>query len=318
MRINRGLLFWGLGLITAGGVALAIQQGLLDRDVMAGAWQLWPLILVAIGISLIVARTPAAPLGTALAAVVIGTIVGTAIAVGPGIGVGCGSGSDPTALEDHSGTFGSDAVSLDWRLNCGSLDVSMSGDSGWKASVGSTGNDRPTVSGTQASLRIASADTSGWVLDHGRERWVVTLPTSPSYDANLRANAGKFTMNLAGATFSSFAFQPNAADVHLDVSDASVSDLDLEMNAGSANITASSGTAAGGLHPDERRQRQALRPHRHAHPHHGQRDGLQRQHGEQRADAGRGHLDQPGLRRVGRTTHHALRAWERGELRPEP
>ncbi len=242
MRINRGLLFWGLGFITAGAVALAIQQGVLDRDTMAGAWRLWPLILVAIGISLMVARTPAAPLGTALAALVVGTIVGTAIAVGPGIAVGCGSGSDPASLNDHTGTFGSDRVSLDWRLNCGTLDVDMTAESFWAASVGSTGSDQPTVTGSDGQLRIESADTSGWFIDRGRERWRVTLPTAPSYDANLRANAGKFTLGLAGGTFSSFDFQPNAADIHMDVNGAAVSGLDLEMNAGSASITGSADT----------------------------------------------------------------------------
>ncbi len=241
MRINRGLLFWGLGLITAGAVALAIQQGYLDRDTMAGAWRLWPLILVAIGISLIVARTPAAPLGTALAALVIGSIVGTLVAVGPGIAVDCG-GSDPTTLEDHSGTFTGDTASLDWRLTCGNLDVSMASGDGWTASVGSTGDTQPSVSGEPALLRITSAtnDTNFW--GQGREKWVVSLPDGVSYDANIRTNAGKVTMNLDGSTFSSFSLQPNAADVHLSMSGASVSGFDLEMNAGSANLTVSSGT----------------------------------------------------------------------------
>ncbi len=242
MRINRGLLFWGLGLITAGAIALAIQQGILDRDTMAGAWRLWPLILVAIGISLIVARTPAAPLGTAVAALVVGAIVGTAIAVGPGLAIGCGSGSDPSTLADHTGSFTGDAASLDWRLNCGNLDVSMTSDSAWKASVGSTGSDQPTVTGTPAELRIQSADTNGWFTDHGRERWVVSLPTAPSYDGNVRANAGKVTMDLGGSTFTSLDLQPNAADVHLRLSDASITGFDMEMNAGSASISATSGT----------------------------------------------------------------------------
>lgn len=242
MRINRGLLFWGLGFITAGVVALAIQQGILDRDTMAGAWRLWPLILVVIGISLMVARTPAAPLGTALAAVVIGTIVGTAVAVGPAIAAGCGSGSDPGTLEDHSGTFSGGTASLDWSLNCGTLDVSMTGDSTWTASVGSTGSEQPSVSDSGNLLRIQSAARSGWFTDQGRERWVVSLPSAPSYDANLHANAGKFTFDLNGSSFSNLDFQPNAADIHMDVSDAAVRGFDLEMNAGSATITASSGT----------------------------------------------------------------------------
>ncbi len=242
MRINRGLLFWGLGFITAGAVALAIQQGVLDRDTMAGAWQLWPLILVAIGISLMVARTPAAPLGTAVAALVIGTIVGTAIAVGPGFTVGCGSGADPVSLQDHTGTFAADAASLDWRLNCGSVEVTMNDGDTWKASVGSTGSDLPTVAGEPAQLRIASADAGGWFGAHGRERWVVSLPTATSYDAFIRANAGTLTMDLGGSTFSLLDIRPNAASVVLDLADAGIEGFDLAMNAGSASLTASSGT----------------------------------------------------------------------------
>ena len=95
------------------------------------------LILVAIGMSLIVARTPAAPLGTAIALLVVGAIVGIAIAVGPGLAIGCGSGSDPSSGRPQ-GSFTRDAASLDWRLNCGNLDVSMTSDSAWKASVGNT------------------------------------------------------------------------------------------------------------------------------------------------------------------------------------
>lgn len=247
MRINRGLLFWGLGFITAGAVALAIQQGYLDRDTMANAWRLWPLILVAIGISLIVARTPAAPLGTALAAIVIGTIVGTAVAVGPGVVIQCGSGSDPTNLEDHTGSFTSSAASLDWQLDCGSLDVSMTSGAGWKASVGSTGSDLPTVTGQGDLLRIVSANgNGGFSLDRGRERWVVDLPGSASYDANIRTNAGTVTMDLGDSTFSALDLQPNAADVHMQLGGAKIANFNLEMNAGSANLTVSSGTQLDG------------------------------------------------------------------------
>ena len=45
MTYHRGLLFWGLALITGGAVALAAQQGYIDQDLLAGAWRLWPLVL---------------------------------------------------------------------------------------------------------------------------------------------------------------------------------------------------------------------------------------------------------------------------------
>jgi len=247
MRINRGLLFWGLGFVTAGAVALAIQQNVLDRDVMAGAWRLWPLILVAIGLSLIVARTPAAPLGTALAAIVIGTIVGTAIAVGPGVSFNCGDGGDQPTLANQSGTFG-DAASLDWRLNCGSISVSTTDGSGWTAATGSTGSQKPALSNDPARLNIESASNNGggWWDDQGRDRWEITLPTTPAYDGQIHANAGKLDLDLSGATFTSLEIQPNAADLHFRLEDASIEGFDLEMNAGSANFTVSSGTTLTG------------------------------------------------------------------------
>lgn len=240
MRVHRGLLFWGLGLVTAGAVALAIMQGYLDRETMAGAWRLWPLILVAIGVSLIVARTRVAPLGTALAAVVAGTVVGTAVAVGPGVVAFCG-GSDPASLEDHTGTFAGSGAALTWRLDCGDLDLTMNATSTWTARVGSSRGDPPMVSGSPSALEITSQHV-GDFLNSGHERWEVVIPQAVTYDAEIRANAGTLNLGLAGSSFSSLALQPNAADLHLNLVDASVDGFDLELNAGSAKITVSSGT----------------------------------------------------------------------------
>ena len=86
MRVSRGLLFWCLGFITAGAVALAVQQGYLDRNAVADACRLWPLILIAIGLSLIARRTQWAIAGTVLSAVVIGAIVGEFTAGSEGLG----------------------------------------------------------------------------------------------------------------------------------------------------------------------------------------------------------------------------------------
>jgi hypothetical protein len=37
MKYHRGLLFWGIALVTGGAVALAAQQGYIDRDALVGA-----------------------------------------------------------------------------------------------------------------------------------------------------------------------------------------------------------------------------------------------------------------------------------------
>ncbi len=247
MRVHRGLLFWGLALITAGAVAFALQEGYLARDTMAGAWRLWPLILVAIGFSLIVSRTSVAVLGTVIAALVVGGIVGTAIGVGPGIWGTCGSGPAVGDLAQHSGSFAGSSASLDWRLNCGRVDVTVaSTQDGWSVAAGSTASSQPTVASGDATLRIDSASDSGNVFSDRGDRWIVTLPTATAYAATIHANAGRLNLDLRGGTFSSLDLQPNAADLHLLLDDASITGLDLEMNLGSANLTANAGTSLSG------------------------------------------------------------------------
>ena len=245
MRFHRGFLFWGLSLVTAGLVALAIQLGYLDRTAMAASWRLWPLLLVALGTTLILLRTQIALLGTALAAVVLGAAVGTAVAVAPGFAADCGD-SPPATLQDHTGTLGASA-SLHWRLDCGSLDLTMGQGSSWRASVGSTGNEAPTVDGASDHLDLDSANQGGgFFLDRNREHWVVQLPAATTYHAEVHINTSKAIMHLTGARFSALSLHPNAADVLVALDGAGIEGFDVELNAGSLAIIASGSTALSG------------------------------------------------------------------------
>jgi hypothetical protein len=51
VRVNRSLLGWGVFLIVLGAVPLAVREGLVSEDVVANAWQLWPLVLVGAGVA---------------------------------------------------------------------------------------------------------------------------------------------------------------------------------------------------------------------------------------------------------------------------
>ena len=46
MRVNRGLVFWGVALVSAGLVALAIQFDVIAEESARQAWQLWPVALM--------------------------------------------------------------------------------------------------------------------------------------------------------------------------------------------------------------------------------------------------------------------------------
>ena len=97
MRVNRGLLGWGVFFIVAGSIPLLVQAGVLDPARVRQVWQLWPLILIGIGLGLILQRTRAAIVGGLVVAATFGILVGGWFAVGfvPGAGFGaCGIGGN--------------------------------------------------------------------------------------------------------------------------------------------------------------------------------------------------------------------------------
>lgn len=239
MKYRRGLLFWGLALITGGAVALAVQQGYLGRDLLAGAWRLWPLVLVAIGISILVSRTPFAIVGTIVTALVVGTAGGALIAVGPGIAA-CG-GSDPTNLTTRQGTFG-DQARVQLEFNCGTLEVAMAEGSDWTVASGHDGGSAAQISADLNHLTVQSHEPGNWFDGGGRQRWLVTLPTRPIYQLEVQPNAADTSLNLRGAHFTTLSLQPNAGSLRLDLGKASVGELDLALNAGSATIIVGEGS----------------------------------------------------------------------------
>jgi len=232
MHLNRGLLFWGLALLIAGGTALAVQQGYLDRDTVAGAWRLWPLILVAIGLSVILSRTPFAPIGTVAAAVVVGIAGGALISVGP-IAAGC-SGAEPTSMQDRSGTFGEKADVV-LRFDCGTLQVRSVTDKQWTVSSGRTGGGAAEIAATASRLEVTSNNQGDWWTD-ARQRWEVSLPAGTTYRLDIQPNAADATIDLAGGTFDRVSLQPNAGSVNVDLRGAQVDIFDVSLNAGSAAI----------------------------------------------------------------------------------
>jgi hypothetical protein len=243
MIVNRGMVFWGLALVTGGVVALAAQLGYVDRDALAGAWRLWPLVLVAIGLSIILARTGLALVGTIAAALVIGFAAGALIAVGPG-NVACG-GSEPAQLPQAHGTFTAPA-DVNLQFDCGTLDVKMTDGSSWTV-AGGDGNAQPRIQPDASSLTVSSPTDQWWGA--GRQRWNVTLPTRKSHVVQIDANAADTNLDLRGGQFERLTVHPNAGSLRLDLGSASVNQLDVALNAGSASIIVDSGTwASGSLH----------------------------------------------------------------------
>ena len=232
MQYHRGLLFWGLALVTGGAVALAAQQGYLDRDILAGAWRLWPLILIAIGISILVSRTPFAIVGTLFAALVVGAAGGALIAVGPGVAA-CG-GAQPNSLTTEMGRFG-EAASVTLDFSCGTLVVGTTDGDQWSVASGRQGGDPAGIRATGDSLNVESSRNDRW-WGGGRQHWIVGLPVQTSYQLNVSPNAAETEIDLGGGQFTSVTLSPNAGSLRLDLTEADVEELDLSLNAGSGVV----------------------------------------------------------------------------------
>jgi hypothetical protein len=237
MHINRGLVFWGVALVTAGVVALAVQQRYIDPEALAGAWRLWPVVLIAIGLSIVLSRTPFAVFGTIAAALVVGAAGGAIISVGPGF-ASCG-GPEPTSLATREGAFTADGASVDLDFNCGSLEVGIADGNGWRVASGQSDGDEARIEATDTSLAVSTPDRG---FMGGEQRWVIGLGSDLTYAMSIDVNAATTLLNLAGGSFSELSVDPNAGTLTFDLRGTSVTSLSLDMNAGSASFQVDDGT----------------------------------------------------------------------------
>jgi cell wall-active antibiotic response 4TMS protein YvqF len=236
VRVRRGLLFWGLFLIPLGVVPLLVRAGALDPDVVANAWRLWPLLLVAFGLTMILGRSRAGILGTVVAALALGTVAGGALAAGtPWIGnvSGCGStGSQGDQRLEQGGSFAAPAA-IEFDINCGSIDVGMQPGSDWQVTASYRG-EPPRLESAVDSLSLHSPDGFG----DRAGTWQVDLPTDQTSDIDITANAATGTIALGGATLATFKADLNAGDLRVDLSEGRVSTIDIAVNAGRVRIRA--------------------------------------------------------------------------------
>ena len=244
MNINRGLVFWGVALITAGVVALAIQAGVIAGEDAQQVWRFWPVALIVIGLAVIAASTPFAAVATILAALVVGALGGTLVSGLPdGLDIGCGG--EPDGMLSADGSFGPDAsVSLDF--DCGDLVVSTGTGPAWSVEARYAGDGAPQISSDDGSLTVVAEGGGVFGMTDARQEWDVTLPVDVRLDLGVEANAASSTLGLHGATLAGLSINANAGDVTIRLPGAQVDDLSVDANAGSIAIETDASTTLDG------------------------------------------------------------------------
>jgi hypothetical protein len=234
MRVDRGRLNWGVFFIVLGAVPLAYHQGAVSSSVLGDAWRLWPLIVVGIGLTFVLSRTPACFVGGTIVAICLGFVFGSVLAVGPNVGCGFSSGNPYTV--SRTGTF-SGASSVQLNLQCGSATVATSTDGQWHVDATNSGGKATQVTSDNGSLAVTSAATSGWQFDRGKDDWSIALPSGSQIDLTSSLDMADARFDLSSANVSSARFTLNLGSLHVDLTGAHVGNLNVSTNLGSAFLT---------------------------------------------------------------------------------
>ena len=242
MAIDRRFLNWGIFFIALGAIPLLVQQGIVSHATAGDAWRLWPLVIVGLGVGILLRRTHAAFAGGLVVAATFGLVFGGFLATGPDFGnvAGCGNpnAAGATVGSQGSGAFGGSGTAR-IQMNCGVLNVTTQAGSDWTFQGRDPENGAAALVQGSSSFDLSAPDGSGAFWDVGgthNRTWNVSLPTDPQVDLTVGVNAGSGRLDLSGTHLSRLDAQFNAADVHVDLSNASVADLRVDVNAGSGGV----------------------------------------------------------------------------------
>lgn len=238
MRVDGRMIGFGLFFIVFGGVLLAGRQGLVDAALLERSWQLWPLLLVAIGLSIVLAGRPGSALGNLLFAVVLGVMAGGLVGSGAGLPfVGCGGEpEDGAAFPRQVGSLSAGST-VEVDFSCGDLAIVSGGGDEWSVTGTSEGGAPPEIDQDDGDLHLEAGVSGFFVVGRAADSWELTLPSEPEIDLELDLNAGSGMLDLDGAHIGAVDASVNAGALRLDLRDvAALAALDLSTNAGSAVV----------------------------------------------------------------------------------
>jgi hypothetical protein len=218
MRVNRRFLYWGVVLIAIGGVLVVADLTAVDTTTLTDLIRLWPLAIVAIGVSLLARRTRLALPALLAAALIPGLVMGAAFAVVPRYAGHCGARGDVANVASQSGTFDGPATSRSGAAAASStsrLRPATAGRSTPRARPCS-GRDRRDADLARDQRLRQGPEPPRW----GPRRVDLVLPTSDIASLELVVTTGDGRADLAGARLGDVSLTANAGRAVVDASGA--------------------------------------------------------------------------------------------------
>ena len=201
MKANSNLIGFGLFFIVFGAVLLGVRQGWIPTAVAERTWQLWPVLLIAAGLSIVLARQPGRAAGRPRDG---GLPRGDGRRARRQPGPACRSAAaetrpaSPFARESGELPDGAQVerqvpAAVSWRST---PRTAAAGPSKARPRMARP----PTIRRDGDDITVEAAE-SGRVfgISGARERWNITLPTDPTIDLDVELNAGSGRLTLPGA-----------------------------------------------------------------------------------------------------------------------
>ena len=248
--LRPGLLGLGTFFVLLGALPLAAQLGLFNPGVLLSGWRLWPILLIAVGLSLLLGTTGSRWVGPLVFGAAAGVVGGSVLAAGlPFFDGGCADANNrdasdaevrTTEVTGQEGTFTGDEGTVELRIQCGRLQLDVETGSSWLVEARGPA-PTPRVEFTASDLLVAPDGDEGGLFavapDAVRRSWRVTLPSEQSLDLEISAAGSHAEIDLDGATLTSLDVTFNATSGALQLTDASLSgDLQIEFNAAAAEV----------------------------------------------------------------------------------
>lgn len=234
-------MFWPVLLIGVGVIWLLSNLGLLPSTSLAWLLNLWPLILIVIGIDLLFGRR--SPIvGGLLGVLVIGAVI-FALAFAPAMGLKLPNSPEVkverfTAPVETatSATIRIDSSFEPVEVNSNNSDLLFDGE------IGHTGMiDFQTSGSTDKTVSLSQRDNPGsWVVgltDMSRLRWKIGLSNKVPLRLEMNSGSGSIHMNLDGLQLSGLSLDSGSGSVEMSLP-ASSKAYEAEVNSGSGSIQA--------------------------------------------------------------------------------
>lgn len=218
MRVDSRLIGFGVFFLVFGGVLLAARQGAISAELVERAWQLWPLLLIGAGVSIVLEGRAIGAVGGLLISATLG-VMAAGLVAGGGFPFGScgGAADDATAFPAQGGELASDSL-VEIDFSCGDLTVESVEGSAWSLEGRSERGTAPDVEQDGSELRLEPGSDRGFFgVGDASPTWTVRLPTASRIDLDVGLNAGSGTVRLEGADLEGVDVAVNAGSLRVDM-----------------------------------------------------------------------------------------------------